>query len=177
MVSEKELKIIDEISRENRLTQRDLSRKTSLSLGAVNLIIKRLIRQGMVKTKNLNPKKVEYLITPKGIAEKTRKAYNYVLKTIDLVSMVKKEIAKIVLNEYNSGQKNFVILGSGSLADIIELALKGFEYKRVNEANEIKGNNALVLIAEKRRSANGFRSINIADKLSKVYWGVNGDEG
>ena len=66
MVNEKELKIIDEIARENSLTQRDLSRRTSLSLGAVNLIIKRLIRQGLVKTKNLNPKKVEYLLTPKG---------------------------------------------------------------------------------------------------------------
>jgi len=177
MVNEKELKVIDEISKENSLTQRDLSRRTSLSLGAVNLIIKRLVRQGLVKTRNLNPKKVEYLITPKGISEKARKTYNYVLKTISLVSVVKEEIAKIVLNEYNRGQKKFVILGGGSLADVIELALKGFDYEKVHDINDIKDDKVLVLVAEKKMPANGFRSINIADRLSKVYWGVNGDEG
>jgi len=177
MINEKELKVIDEISRETSLTQRDLSRRTSLSLGAVNLIIRRLVRQGLVKTKNLNPKKVEYFLTPKGFSEKASKTYNYVLKTINLVSVVKDEIAKIVLEEFNRGQKKFVILGGDSLADVIELALKGFDYKRAHNINDIKDDNVLVLIAEKKRSANGFRSINIADRLSEVYWGVNGDEG
>ena len=177
MVNEKELKIIEEISKESNLTQRDISKRTALSLGAVNIIIKRLISRGMVKTKNLNPKKVEYMITPKGFSEKSRKTYDYVLKTINLVSLVKNEIAKIVLDEYNRGRKKFVILGGSSLADIIELALKGFEHKRVHDVSEIKDGDALVLIAEKRRSANGFRSVNIAQRLSKVYWGVMGDEG
>lgn len=177
MVNEKELKIIDEISRENSLTQRDLSRRTSLSLGAVNLIIRRLVRQGLVKTKSLNPKKVEYLLTPKGFSEKASKTYNYVLKTINLVSVVKDEIAKIVLEEFNRGQKKFVILGGDSLADVIELALKGFDFIKVRDTSEIKDTEALVLIAEKNRTVNGFRSINVARRLSKVYWGINGDEG
>ena len=177
MINENELKIIDEISRENSLTQRELSQKTRLSLGAVNIIIRRLIKRGFVKTKNLNPKKVDYLLTPKGFSEKTRKSYNYVLKTISLVNQVKEEIAKIVLEEYNRGQKKFVILGGSSLADLIELALKGFEYSKVKDKSEIVNGDAMVLIAEKKLSANGFRSINIAQKLSEVYWGVNGDEG
>jgi len=177
MVDNKELKVIDEISKENSLTQRELSRRTELSLGAVNLIIRRLVKRGLVKTKSLNPKKVEYLLTPKGISEKARKTYDYVVKTIDMVTRVKEEIAKIVLDEFNRGQKKFIILGGNSMADVIELALKGFDYKKVHEMNEIKDSEALVLIAEKNRSANGFRSINMARRLSEVYWGVNGDEG
>ncbi len=177
MVNEKELKIIDEISRENSLTQRDLSQRTRFSLGAVNIIVKRLIRRGLIKTKNLNPKKVEYILTPKGLAEKATKSYQYIIKTVNLVTMVKEEIAKIVLDEYNRGQKRFVVLGGSSLADIVELALKGFSYKRAHDISEVNDHDALILIAEKKRSANGFRSINIAEKLSEVYWGVNGDEG
>ena len=74
MVNNNELKVMDEISREKSLTQRDLSRKTRLSLGAVNLILKRLIGRGAVKSKELNAKKIEYLLTPKGLSEKAKKS-------------------------------------------------------------------------------------------------------
>ncbi|KPJ69773.1 hypothetical protein AMJ44_02365 [candidate division WOR-1 bacterium DG_54_3] len=173
MVNENELKIIEEISRERNLTQRELSQRTKLSLGAVNIILKRLIKRGVVKTKSLNPKKVEYLITPKGFSEKAKKSYNYVLKTVNLVKFVREEIAKVVLEEYNRGQKKFVILGNDDLADIIELALKGFDYERVKDLKEIKNNNALILVGKNAPKMNGFRSINIAERLKKIYWGVD----
>lgn len=173
MVNENELKIIEEISRQNNLTQRELAQRTSLSLGAVNIILKRLVKRGIVKTKNLNPKKVEYMVTPKGFSEKAKKSYNYVLKTVNLVKFVREEIAKIVLEEYNNGQKNFVILGNDDLADIIELALKGFNYERVESVKKIKDQNALVLVGEKNQQTNGLRSICIKDRFGEMYWGVD----
>ena len=172
MVNENELKIIEEISKESKLTQRELSQRTKLSLGAVNIILKRLIKRGVVKTKSLNPKKVEYLITPKGFSEKAKKSYNYVLKTVNLVKFVREEIAKVVLEEYNRGQKKFVILGNDDLADIIELALKGFDYERVGDIKEIKDKNALVLVGRNDYKINGSRMIIISDRLGELYWGV-----
>ena len=173
MVNEKELKIIEEISKKSDLTQRQLSQKTNLSLGAVNIILKRLVRRGVVKTKNLNPRKVEYTLTPRGFSEKAKKSYNYIFKTINLVKIVREEIAKIVLEEYNRGQKKFVILGNDDLVDIIELALKGFDYERVEDIKQVKNKDALVLIGEKTHRTNGFRSINVADHLSGIYWGTD----
>lgn len=173
MANDNELKIIEEISRDKNLTQRELSRRTKLSLGAVNIIVKRLAKRGLVKTLNLNPKKVEYLLTPKGFSEKTKKSYNYVLKTINLVKMVKEEIAKIVLDEFNRGQKKFIVLGDDDLADIIELALKGFDYVRVENVKEIKEQKALVLAGENHFRINGLRFLNVAERLGEVYWGVD----
>lgn len=172
MADENELKVIEEISRKSDLTQRELSVKTKLSLGAVNIIIKRLVKRGLVKTANLNPKKVDYILTPKGFSEKTKKSFNYIQKTIDLVKMVREEIGKIVLDEYNRGQKKFIVLGDDDLADIMELALKGFDYKRVNTAAEIDDHNALVFVGVKDMRTNGFRCINIKEKLGESYWGV-----
>jgi len=173
VVGQSELKVIEEISKAKNLTQRELSKRTNLSLGAVNIILKRLVNRGIVKTKTLTPKKIEYFITPKGFYEKAKKSYNYVLKTINLVRLIREEIARIVLEEYNRGQKNFVILGKDNLADIIELALKGFNYERVDDIKEIKKKDALVLIGEGKARTNGFRSINIADRMGKIYWGVD----
>jgi len=172
MVNEKELKVIEEISREAQITQREISRRTKLSLGAVNVIIKRLMKRGMVKTRNLNPRKIEYIITPTGFTEKTQKTYNYVLKTVNLVKLVREEIAKIVLEEYNRGQKKFIVLGSDDLADIIELALKGFDYERVQSIAEVKNKNAVVLKGKNPLRANGFRVIDVAARLGESYWGV-----
>lgn len=171
-VNENELKIIEAISQKGDLTQRELSVRTKLSLGAVNVIIKRLVKRGVVKTSVLTPKKVEYFLTPKGFSEKAKKSYNYIFKTINLVKMVKEEIAKIVLEEYNKGKKKFVILGHDDLADIIELALKGFDYVRVAAISEIKDKDVLVLKGRNTLKTNGFRSLNIADKLGESYWGV-----
>ncbi|MBU0672282.1 MAG: winged helix-turn-helix transcriptional regulator [Candidatus Margulisbacteria bacterium] len=173
MVNENEHKIVDVISRESKLTQRELSKKTKLSLGAVNIILKRLVKRGIIKAKNLNPRKVEYLITPKGFSEKAKKSHNYVLKTVNLVKAVREEIAKIVLDEYNKGQKRFVILGNDDLADIVELALKGFDYERVNDIGQIKDRNSLVLTGGNNRRIYDTRHINIAERLGKIYWGVD----
>ncbi len=173
MVDEKEYKIIEEISKSPSLTQRELSQKTDLSLGAVNIILRRLMKRGFLKTRNLTPKKVEYLITPQGFSEKAKKSYTYIYKTIDLVKRVKDEIAKIVLEEYNRGQRRFVILGNDDLADIIELALKGFEYQRVIDVNEISDPKAVVLAGDKAKRVNGCRVINVRERLGKSYWGVD----
>lgn len=172
MVDENELKIIEEIARRKDLTQRELSVRTKLSLGAVNVILKRLGKRGLVKTTNLTPKKVEYLITPKGFAEKAQKSYKYILKTVDLVKQVKAEIARIVLEEFNRGQKKFVVLGDDDLVDIIELALKGFDYRRVREIGEVKERDALLLIGSAAARTNGFRAINVGERLGEAYWGV-----
>jgi DNA-binding MarR family transcriptional regulator len=172
MANENELKVIEEISRQKDLTQRELSARTKLSLGTVNIILKRLVKRGVVKTTHLNLKKVEYFLTSKGFSEKTRKSYNYILKTVNLIRMVKEEIAKIVLEEYNRGQKKFVILGNDDLADIIELALKGFDYQRVSEIKDINDPKSLVLAGVRGEKTNGFRSINIRERLGEAYWSV-----
>ncbi|MEA3494395.1 MAG: winged helix-turn-helix transcriptional regulator [Candidatus Margulisiibacteriota bacterium] len=166
MVNENELKVIEEISREKGLTQRDLSKKTQLSLGAVNVILKRLVKRGILKA-------ADYSVTPKGFAAKAKHSYNYILKTVSLVKLVKGEIGKIVLEEYNRGQKKFVILGDDDLADIIELALKGFDYKRVTSVKAIEDKSALVLLSDKSSKSNGFRALNIAERLGESYWGVD----
>ena len=82
-MNEKELRLIAEISKNSNLSQRLLARRTNLSLGLINIILSRLVKRGIVEIKNLNKRKVQYLLTPKGFAVKTRHTYNYVIKTIN----------------------------------------------------------------------------------------------
>ena len=82
IIGERELKIIEEISQDKNLTQRKISHRLGLSLGMTNIILKRLVSKGYIKVKGLDRRKVQYILTPKGFTEKTKKSYRYFLKTI-----------------------------------------------------------------------------------------------
>ena len=125
-ISDRELRIIEEISRDRNLTQRKISHRVALSLGMTNLILKRMVSKGYVKIKGLDKRKVQYILTPKGFIEKTKKSYGYSLKTIHSLKEMKEKIQELISMEYKKGKSHFTILGDGELADIIELSLGEF---------------------------------------------------
>ena len=155
IIGERELRIIEEVSRDKNLTQRKISHRLDLSLGMTNLILKRLVNKGYIKVKGLDKRKVQYILTPKGFAEKAKKSYLYFLKTIYSLQEMKKEIQHLVLVEYEKGKTHFAILGDGELADIVELSLNNLnkselEYRRISRPEEIKDNNTVILLAESK---------------------------
>jgi len=175
IIGERELRIIEEISRDKNLTQRKISHRLGLSLGMTNIILKRLASKGYIKVKGLNRRKVQYILTPTGFAEKTKKSYRYFLKTIHSLQEMKRKIQRLILMEYKKGKTHFVILGEGELADIVELSLKGLskgelEYRRISRLEDINSNNAVVLLAESkpelRTSTKTNKYINVLAALS-----------
>lgn len=70
--------ILDEIKKNERVTQRELSAKTRLSLGSVNILLNKMAREGLIKLKHIPMNRVVYMLTPKGIAEKAKKTYEYI---------------------------------------------------------------------------------------------------
>ena len=81
-INERELRVIEEVSRDKNLTQRKISHSLGLSLGTTNLILKKLVSKGYIKMRQLNRRKIQYILTPKGFAEKVKKSYRFFLKTI-----------------------------------------------------------------------------------------------
>jgi len=173
-ITDRELKIIEEIAKNRGITQRELSRKAGISLGMVNISLKRLIRKGYVKVKGMNRRSLEYILTPKGFSEKAKKSYRYFLNTLDSLKKMKEKIQSLILTEYTKGARNFVILGDGELADIVEMSLKSLafddvKYKRVKDKGQIKEKNCVVLSTqEKYRKIPQVKNwIRIMDKITE----------
>jgi len=166
-----EFKIIDEIGKDLNTTQRRISRQIGLSLGMTNLIIKKLIAKGYVKVKGLNRRRVQYILTPRGFAEKVRKTHRYLLRTIDTLKTVKEKIQDTVLEYYEKGEKNFIILGKGELADIVEISLRDMEkkdlrYSRAKTSEEINSKNSIILLADRNIQKRNNRYLNILEVIS-----------
>ena len=166
-----EFKIIDEIGKDLNTTQRKISRQIGLSLGMTNIIMKRLIAKGYVKVKGLNRRNVQYILTPRGFAEKVRKTHNYLLRSIDTLKKVKEKIQDTVLEYYEKGEKNFTILGKGELADIVEISLrdmgkKDLQYWRARTPEEINSKDSIVLLADGSIQKKNNRYLNILEAIS-----------
>jgi len=77
-------------------TQRDLARGLNLSLGKVNYCMKALKEKGYIKINNFkkNPDKISYayILTPKGIKEKTKLTINFMKRKMIEYEDLKKEL-------------------------------------------------------------------------------------
>ena len=80
-------------------TQRELSQEMGVSLGKINYCMKKLIEKGWIKLSNFrrNPNKVgyTYILTPKGIEEKTKLTFLFLKIKMEEYEMLKKEISKL----------------------------------------------------------------------------------
>ena len=73
----RDLKLLEAVQQDSRVTQRGLASKLGIALGLANIYLKRLVRKGYIKCVNVQPNRITYLITPRGIAEKARLTYEF----------------------------------------------------------------------------------------------------
>ena len=88
--------ILRKIQQKPKSSQRDLAGELGFSLGKLNYCLKALKNKGFVKVENFkrNPNKLNYVyvLTPKGIAEKTKLTVNFMKKKMKEYDELKKEM-------------------------------------------------------------------------------------
>ena len=81
------------------LTQRELSKEMDVSLGKINYCMQKLIEKGWIKLSNFNnhsnKSQYLYLLTPKGMEEKTRLTFSFLKIKMLEYEVLKKEISKL----------------------------------------------------------------------------------
>jgi DNA-binding MarR family transcriptional regulator len=134
------LKILQEIENDNTLTQRDLSKKLNISLGLVNIFIKRLVQKGYFKITTIPPNRVKYLLTPKGIAEKSRLTFDYLQYSLRFYNKIKTLLLNIYKELESLQVKSIAFYGVGEVAELAYLFLQQTNIKLVGVVdNEEEG--------------------------------------
>ncbi len=129
-LTEKEFEIINIIADGFRSSQRELSSHVGLSLGMTNLLLRRLVTKGYLRIKQLNRKKIEYLLTARGFSEKAQKTYHYTLKTIESFSLIKEKIIEVLNKSITPQTRHIHIIGEGPVADFALLSLQEYSQGR-----------------------------------------------
>ena len=92
-----QFEVLRKIQKKKSLTQRELASDLGFSLGKLNYCLKALRKKGLVKLNNFNRKEnklkyLQYVITPRGISERTKLTINFMKKKMKEYEERKKEL-------------------------------------------------------------------------------------
>jgi len=120
---QRDLLLLSEVERDANLTQRSLSIRLGVALGLTNLYLKRLARKGYIKITTIPRNQIRYLLTPQGIAEKTRLTYQYMDFSLSYYRDIRTRLREMLTPDGVRGQR-FVIYGTSELAELAYLSLR-----------------------------------------------------
>ncbi len=138
--NDSEFRIIDILNESNNVTQRSIASKAGISLGLTNIIIKRLIKKGFVKIKNMDKKRILYHLTPKAIIEKSYRTYNYFERTMKDIVQIREKIQREILYKNKLKSRKVVILGNNEISEIAKWATQELKLRPVVIASPEKKN-------------------------------------
>lgn len=117
------LQLLNELERDEGITQRTLAKKLGVALGLTNLYLKRLARKGYIKIRTIPRNRIKYLLTPRGVAQKSRLTYEYMQYSLSYYRDIRRALQQVLAGLSSAGSKRLVIYGTGELAELAYLSL------------------------------------------------------
>lgn len=127
--AEQNLRILEEIEQNPDITQADLAAQLGLAVGSINWYIKRMVNKGYIKVRQMQRRRLRYLITPQGIEKKIHLTREFMKASMRLYRETR-EAARMYLDEISeAGYSSVNIQGDSDLAEVcyltcIELGIK-----------------------------------------------------
>ena len=92
-----EFNVLRKVKKKPDASQRELANDLGFSLGKLNYCVKALQKKGLIKIKNFQEKKnkikyIQYVLTPKGISERTKLTLNFMKRKMKEYDEIKKEL-------------------------------------------------------------------------------------
>ena len=119
--SEQNLRILEQIEQNPDTTQADLAARLGVAVGSVNWYLKRLINKGYIKVRQMQRRRLRYLITPQGVAEKARLTYEYMDFSLRVYRELRAEAQRLLSKVQAAGYGEVYIDGDGDVAEICRL--------------------------------------------------------
>lgn len=173
---DKEYILLNEIEKNENITQRELSKKAELSLGSVNLLINKMVHEGLIKIRQIPMNRVAYMLTPAGIAEKVRKTSNYIKIHYNYINETVKKIKSAILDLHNENSDIIVVLEQDEISELVKLAvselhcrhhIKMIQYTQIETLNS--SGNLIVVVGMKsfdQFTKKGIKVINLLERIS-----------
>ncbi len=94
-----QFRILRILQADPEISQRELARKSGVSLGMVNYCLDALIEKGLVKLGNFTAssdrRRYAYLLTPRGVARKAAMTHRFLKRKVSEYEMLRQEIESL----------------------------------------------------------------------------------
>ena len=117
-----ELNILQEIDSDGKCTQRELARRSGLTLSYVNIYLKGLVRKGYVSVRDMPGRRLWYNLTPVGIAEKAKMTLEYMKWSLANYQDIRDRVRIVCRKLKDENKSNIIICGVSDASEIFYLA-------------------------------------------------------
>ena len=170
MKEDREFIILENIHENRNISQRELSKKMGISLGSINMLLNKMVKEGLIKAQTIPAKRVAYMLTPKGMAEKASKTYQYIQRHYQYINETKERV-KEYLKELME-QQDSVIVFLNQKEEIDQLIIKAIEeidhqqrIKIVEEMEEMKEYENAILLSTGIKRVDGVEGVNVLEEI------------
>lgn len=121
---QRDLLLLSELDRDSGATQRMLASRLGVALGLTNLYLKRLARQGYIKITTTPRSRIRYLLTPQGLAEKSRLTYQHMQESLSYYRDMRGRLKEMLSTLDGVNSQRVAICGTSELAELAYLSLR-----------------------------------------------------
>lgn len=127
---------MNELESGGAVSQRELAGRLVIAVGLVNSCLKNFVVKGFVRVKAFPHNRYAYLLTPKGIAEKSRLAFQHLNYFTSLYTTTRQEYLSLFRHLKAEGITKVVFCGVDEVAEIAYMSLQeaGLELVAVIDA-------------------------------------------
>ena len=119
--SEIVLELLNVVHENSDLTQRSMARELGIALGMANTYLKRCVRKGYIKVRQIPSNRYSYYLTPKGFKEKSRLTAEYLSSSFTFFRRAKDQCLESLGYAKVRGWHRVALVGVGDLAEIFAL--------------------------------------------------------
>jgi predicted transcriptional regulator len=112
------LDILESVDRDSGRSQRSRASEVGIALGLINAYLKFCMRKGYLKARKISARSYQYMLTPKGFAEKSRLALSRLSDSLDFVRGARSEYAAVFADAEARHWTHMVLVGASLLVEI-----------------------------------------------------------
>jgi len=118
------LGLLNAVHENDSLTQRSIAQELGIALGLTNAYLKRCVKKGLIKVRQIPRNRYAYYLTPKGFAEKSRLSAEYLSQSFLFFRIARSECADLFALCAARGWRTVMLVGVGDLGEIATLCAR-----------------------------------------------------
>jgi DNA-binding MarR family transcriptional regulator len=112
------LGVLTAIDRDSHTSQRTISRELDVALGLANAYLKRCVRKGLIKIKQVPRRRYAYYLTPQGFAEKSRLTAQFLSASFTFFRRAREQISNLMLECVSQDRSRIAFAGVSDLTEV-----------------------------------------------------------
>ena len=121
------LGVLSAVSDNSRVTQRMLANELGIALGLVNSYLKRCVRKGYIKVRQVPKNRFAYYLTPEGFYEKSRLTAEFLSQSLKFYRIARNQCTEHLEACVANGWHSIIFVGSGDLAEIGAICAQNYQ--------------------------------------------------